>query len=126
MVCGIMVSVFIVEDDLSLQRLYEIMLKTFGFEVVDKASNGKEAIEKFKSLSPKPDVIIMDHRMPVKNGIDTTIELMKFNNHTKIVFTSADKSIKGRALEIGAISFIEKPFTVIQLQNEINRVVNLV
>jgi len=121
-----MVSVFIVEDDLSLQRLYEMMLTTFGFEVVDKASNGKEAIEKFKSLSPKPDVILMDHRMPVKNGIDTTIELMKINNHTKIIFTSADNSIKRRALEAGAISFIEKPFTVIQLQTEINRVVNLV
>jgi len=121
-----MVSVFIVEDDLSLQRLYKMMLTMFGFEVVDKASNGKEAIEKFKSLSLKPDVILMDHRMPVKNGIDTTIELMKFNSHTKIIFTSADNSIKGRALEIGAISFIEKPFTVIQLQTEINRVVNLV
>ena len=121
-----MVSIFIVEDDLSLQKLYEMMLKTFGFKVVDKASNGKEAIEKFKSLSPKPDVILMDHRMPVKNGIDTTIELMNFNNHIKVIFTSADNSIKGRALEIGAISFIEKPFTVIQLQTEINRVVNLV
>jgi len=120
-----MVSVFIVEDDLSLQKLYEMMLTTFGFEVVDKASNGKEAIEKFKSLSPKPDVILMDHRMPVKNGIDTTIELMKFNNHTKIIFTSADNSIKERALEIGAISFIEKPFTVIKLKIEINRVFNL-
>ena len=121
-----MVSVFIVEDDLSLQRLYEMMLTTFGFEVVDKASNGKEAIEKFMSFSTKPDVILMDHRMPIKNGIDTTIELMKFNNHTKIIFTSADNSVKERALEIGAASFIEKPFTVIQLQTEINRVVNLV
>jgi len=121
-----MVSVFIVEDDLSLQKLYEMMLTTFGFEVVDKASNGKEAIEKFKFFSPKPDIILMDHRMPVKNGIDTTIESMKFKNHTKIIFTSADNSIKERALEIGATSFIEKPFTVIQLQTEINRVVNLV
>jgi len=126
MVCGTMVSVFIVEDDLSLQRLYEMMLTMFGLEVVDKASNGKEAIEKFKSFSLKPDVIIMDHRMPVKNGIEATIELMKFNSQIKIIFTSADNSIKKRALEIGAISFIEKPFTVIQLQNEINRVINLV
>ncbi len=121
-----MTSIFIVEDDLSLQRLYEMMLTTFGFKVVDKASNGKEAIEKFKSLSPKPDVILMDHRMPGKNGIDTAIELLKINSHIKILFASADNSIKGRALEIGAISFIEKPFSVIQLQNEINRVVNLV
>ncbi len=121
-----MIAIFIVEDDLSLQRLYELMLTTFGFKVVDKASNGKEAIEKFMAFSNKPDLILMDHRMPVKNGIDTAIELLEINNHIKILFASADSSIKGRALEIGAISFIEKPFTVIQLKNEINRVINLV
>jgi DNA-binding response OmpR family regulator len=121
-----MTSIFIVEDDLSLQRLYEIMLTKFGFKVVDKACNGEEAIEKFMSFSIKPDVILMDHRMPVKNGIDTAIELLKINSHIKILFASADNSIKGRALEIGVISFIGKPFTVIQLHAEINRVVNLV
>ena len=121
-----MITIFIVEDDLSLQRLYEIMINTFGFEVVDKASNGKEAIEKFMSFSTKPDLILMDHRMPVKNGTDTAIELLKINSHTKILFASADNSIKERALEIGAISFIGKPFTVIQLKNEINRIFNLV
>jgi len=121
-----MISIFIVEDDLSLQRLYEMMLITYGFKVVDKASNGKEAIEKFMSFSTIPDVILMDHRMPVKNGIDTAIELLKINGNIKILFVSADNSVKGRALEIGAIAFIEKPFTVIQLQTEINRIVNLV
>lgn len=121
-----MVSVFIVEDDLSLQKLYGIMLTSFGFEVVDKASDGKEAIEKFKSFSPKPNIIIMDHRMPIKNGIEATIELMKFNSNTKIIFMSADKSIEGRALKIGAIAFIEKTFTAIQLKNEIDRIFNSV
>ena len=121
-----MTSIFIVEDDLSLQRLYEMMLTTYGFKVVDKASNGKEAIEKFMSFSTIPDVILMDHRMPVKNGIDTAIELLKINSHIKILFVSADNSVKERALEIGAVSFIEKPFTVILLQTEINRIVNLV
>ncbi len=121
-----MVSVFIVEDDLSLQKLYEMMLTTFGFKVVEKASNGKEAIDKIKSISPKPDVVLMDHRMPVKNGIEATIELMKYNSRIKVIFTSADNSIKEQALEIGAISFIEKPFSVIQLHAEINRVASLI
>lgn len=121
-----MTSILIVEDDLSLQRLYEIMITTFGFKVVDKASNGKEAIEKFMSFSSKPDLILMDHRMPVKNGIDTAIELLKINSHTKIIFASADNSVKGRALEIGAAAFIKKPFTMVELHNEIKKVFNLV
>ena len=121
-----MTSIFIVEDDLSLQRLYEMMINVFGFKVVDKASNGKEAIEKFMSFSSKPDLILMDHRMPVKNGIDTAIELLKINNNIKILFASADNSVNGRALEIGASSFIKKPFTVVELLNEIKKVLNLV
>ncbi len=118
-----MISVLIVEDDLSLQRLYEMMLKTFGFNVLAKASNGKDAIDVFISLDIKPDVILMDHRMPVKNGIDTTIEILKCNSHSKIIFVSADKSIKKEALSIGASRFIEKPFSVTKLHEEINKVV---
>ncbi|MHA1193933.1 MAG: response regulator [Promethearchaeota archaeon] len=118
-----MISVLIVEDDLSLQRLYELMLITFGFKVLAKASNGKEAIDVFLSLDNKPDIILMDHRMPVKNGIDTTIEILKCNPHSKIIFVSADKSIKREALSIGAVRFIEKPFSVTKLHEEINKVV---
>ena len=115
----------IVEDDLSLQRLYELMLKTYGFEVVCKANNGKEAVESFELLSRKPDIILMDHRMPVKNGIDTAIEILQFNSHTRIIFTSADKTIKKQALNLGAASFIEKPFSIEELYKEINKILAL-
>lgn len=118
-----MISVLIVEDDLSLQHLYELMLKTFGFKILAKASNGKEAIDVFKSLINKPDVILMDHRMPIKNGIDTTKEILKFNINSKIIFISADKSVKNEALSVGAIHFIEKPFSVHELHDEIKKVV---
>jgi two-component system chemotaxis response regulator CheY len=112
----------IVEDDLSLQRLYEMMLKAFRFEVISIASNGKEAIEIYKSLPNKPDVILMDHRMPVKNGIDATLEILKIQSNSKVIFTSADNSIKKKALEIGATSFIAKPFNVHEIHDEIKRV----
>ena len=115
----------IVEDDLLLQRLYEMMLKVFGFEVSSIASNGKEAIEFYESLPKKPDVILMDHRMPVKNGIDATLEILKNGSRTKVIFTSADNSIKKKALEIGASSFIAKPFNVQQLHEEIKRVTSM-
>lgn len=120
-----MIRVLIVEDDLSLQRLYELMLETFGYKVVAKASNGKEAVETFQSLNDKPDIILMDHRMPVKNGIDTTLEIMKLNSHSKVIFTSADNSVKDRALSIGVTSFLEKPFNVQKLHNEIKKVLGL-
>ncbi len=119
-----MVTLFIVEDDLSLQRLYEMMLTTFGFEVIDKASNGKEAIEKFKSFSLKPDIILMDHRMPKKNGIEASKEILKIDKNVKIIFTTADNSVKKEALSIGAFSFKNKPFTIEKLIDNINKALN--
>ncbi|HUW90005.1 MAG TPA: response regulator [Candidatus Nanopelagicaceae bacterium] len=113
------------EDDLSLQKLYEMMISTFGFRVVGKANNGKEAIEKYYALTNKPDVILMDHRMPVQNGIDTAIILLKLKKPPKIIFTSADISIKTRALAIDGLTFLEKPFTVKALHDEIIKVLGI-
>ncbi len=117
-----MISIFIVEDDLSLQKLYEMMISTFGFKVVGKANNGKEAIEMYKALNNKPNVVLMDHRMPVQNGFDTALILLKLKKPPKIIFTSADISIKTRALSLNGLTFLEKPFSVKALHDEIIRV----
>ena len=100
-----------------------MMLETQGFKIIGKAGNGSYAINVFKSLPNKPDIVLMDHRMPIKNGIDTTLELTRLNSHTKIIFISADNSVKKQALSIGAKSFIEKPFSIDQLNNVIKKVI---
>ena len=51
------VKIFIVEDDFSLQRLYELMLINYGFEVIGKANNGEDAINMFKAFINKPEII---------------------------------------------------------------------
>lgn len=119
-----MISILIVEDDIYLQKLYEMMLDTQGYKVIAKAGNGDEAIDLFKSLSTKPDIILMDHRMPIKNGIEATIELIKLNSNSKIIFISADNSVKKQALSSGAKKFIEKPFSIEQLHQEIKSVID--
>ncbi len=55
----------------------------------------------FKSFLKKPDIILMDHRMPKKNGIEASKEILKINGKTKIIFLSADSSIKEEVLSIG-------------------------
>ena len=97
------------------------MLKLAGFQVKDVANNGRDAIYKFKSFSEKPDIILMDHRMPIKNGIEATKEILEIDNKTKIFFLSADKSVRENALLVGAICFKEKPFTYKRLVNNIQK-----
>lgn len=117
-----MIKVLIVEDDYSIQDLYKVILKTLGIEVIGAADNGEEAIKLFKEAPIKPDIIIMDHRMPIKNGIEATKEIVSLYNHTKIIFASADITVKKRALEIGAVAFLEKPFSISTLRNEITKI----
>ena len=106
-----MTLILIVEDDLAISQLYVQILETMGFQAI-KANNGKVAVDLYKSLSIKPDIILMDHRMPVKNGIEASKEILEIDNHSKIIFLSADSSVENDALSIGAKKFVKKPFTI--------------
>ncbi|MFX0021457.1 MAG: response regulator [Candidatus Hermodarchaeota archaeon] len=119
-----MVMIFVVDDDQSLQRLYSLILKEAGFEIIGTAINGKDALEKYHRLEVKPDIILMDHRMPIKNGLDTMTEILKLNNDIKIIFASADISVKEKAKQIGACAFLDKPFKMQQLLTIIQHIVD--
>jgi len=85
------------------------------------AQDGEMAVSMFKSFSEKPKVILMDHRMPIKNGIEASKEILQIDISTKIIFLSADTSVKKEVLSIGAFSFKDKPFTVEHLVNNIKK-----
>ncbi len=119
-----MVKIFVVDDDQSLQRLYSLILKEAGFEIIETAINGKDALEKYDKLEIKPDIILMDHRMPIKNGLDTMTEILRMNNNEKIIFASADISVKEKAKSIGACAFLDKPFKMQQLLLIIQQIVD--
>ncbi len=96
----------------------------WGFQIIGVAKNGQEAVDKFKLFSEKPDIIIMDHRMPIKSGIDATKEIISLGKNPKIIFASADKTVREEALSIGAADFIEKPFDFEELVKKIKEVLN--
>jgi len=117
-------EIFIVEDDTSLRILYEKVLILNGYNVTASARDGEEAVKLFKNFSNKPDVILMDHRMPIKNGLEAAKEILEINNKSIIIFASADKSIREEAISIGAMSFKDKPFTIERLVNNIEKALN--
>ena len=103
---------FIVDDDQSILKLLKILLQHNGFRVIGTAKNGQIAIDKFKALPEEPDVVLMDYRMPIMNGIEATIELLKISNHLKIIFATADNDIKEKAIAMGVYGVISKPFNM--------------
>ena len=63
----------------------------------------------------------MDYRMPIKNGIDAAKEILQVDEHTKIIFTTADNSVNKEAFSIGVVNFMDKPFTIGQLIDNIKK-----
>ena len=60
-----------------------------GFEVIGEASNGQEAVE--TAIKLKPDVVILDYSMPVRNGVEATREIRKRLPRTEVlIFTMHD------------------------------------
>jgi CheY-like chemotaxis protein len=92
-----------------LHKVLERILVLGGHSVIDHAYDGAEAIEKFVAQNPRPSIILMDHRMPVMNGVTATRELLELDSHVVVVFISADSSVEDEAMAAGAIGFLTKP-----------------
>jgi len=111
------IRVLIVEDSFLMQRMIEEIISSDpGLEVVDKAKNGEEAIEKISRL--RPDVVTLDINIPDPDGFSVLKEVMK-RNPTRIVVLSGHTPQGGpgmmQALALGAIDFIPKPSGEISL-----------
>jgi len=120
-----MARILLVDDERDLILIYTKLLMMEGHDVVDHASNGKEAIQKFAELPIKPDIIIMDYRMPVLDGLVAMKEILKKNPDAKVLFVSAEKRVEKEALESGAIGFFTKPTSIRTLLAEIDRIQKL-
>lgn len=118
------IKIFIVEDDRALRTLYQKALNLNGYKVIGTADNGLEAVKMFKNFPEKPDIVLMDHRMPIKSGMEAAKEILEIDNSAKIIFVSADETIKEEALLNGAVSFKDKPFTLRRLMNNIEKAIN--
>lgn len=103
----------LVVDDSSFfrRRVSDIINAASRLEVVDVATNGKEAVE--KALALKPDVITMDIEMPVMDGISAVREIMASQPTPILMFSSlTHEGAKATldALEAGALDFLPKKF----------------
>ncbi|MGF1904156.1 MULTISPECIES: protein-glutamate methylesterase/protein-glutamine glutaminase [Aliivibrio] len=106
------IKVLVVDDSSFFRRrVSEIINSDPRLEVIDVATNGKEAVEKAQSL--KPDVITMDIEMPVMDGISAVREIMKVCPTPTLMFSSlTHDGAKATldALDAGALDFLPKKF----------------
>jgi two-component system, chemotaxis family, protein-glutamate methylesterase/glutaminase len=108
-------KVLVVDDsNFFQQRLKEMLNEHPQLEVVGVASNGRDAVEKAKSL--RPDVITMDYEMPVMDGVTAVRQIMADRPTPILMFSSL--TYEGArttldALDAGAVDFLPKNFSEI-------------
>ncbi|MFX0184925.1 MAG: response regulator transcription factor [Candidatus Hodarchaeota archaeon] len=117
-------KVFVVDDDRTIVYLFEKLLSATGHEVIAKAYDGEQAIKIYRNFQDFPDIVLMDHRMPKKDGLTTIKEILTINPKCKIVFISADFSAIDQALEIGVSHYLVKPISIMDLSIIINQVIS--
>lgn len=117
-------KIFLIDDDKDIIFIFKKFLKTLGHKIIDYAFNGEEAIQKFKNFNEIPDLVLIDHRMPLKNGIQTIKEILKINPQTNIIFVSADFTVREEVINLGVNSFLEKPINFLKLTNKIKDVLH--
>jgi DNA-binding NarL/FixJ family response regulator len=93
----------------SLQYVYKAIFPINSIDIVAQAYNGAEAVDLILNHDKKIDVIVMDQRMPVMDGIAATKSIMEVNREALIIVLSADESSKDLAIASGARLFLTKP-----------------
>jgi len=104
-------KILVVDDELNVLKVIASRLKANNYDVVT-ASDGTFAVK--KALEEKPDLIILDIKMPAGGGISVFENLRRLDNTmmTPVIFITAHptEEIKKQVLEMGAEDFVAKPF----------------
>lgn len=121
-----MIKILIAEDEADIRDLVMFTLQFEGYEVLT-AVNGQEAVDKAPEF--KPDLILMDVRMPRMTGYEAC-KVLKKQDATKdipVVFLSAkgqDVEVK-QGIEAGAVDYILKPFSPDLLLHRLKQIVKV-
>jgi DNA-binding response OmpR family regulator len=107
-----MPRVLVVDDDRRVLELLEVAYTSHGFRVIT-AADGHEAMQ--KALTDRPDLLVMDVRLPRKSGLEVC-ELLRRDpeeNHLPIILVSAagETDARLRGFTAGADDYLPKPFS---------------
>ena len=104
-----MIKIFVVEDDLDLNRFVSSSLRNAGYEVIS-CFDGLEALEKMDDI--KCDLLLTDIMMPKMNGFELAESVRSTDKTTPIIFMTAkdDKPSKMLGYNIGIDEYVTKPF----------------
>ena len=116
-----MLNILIADDEAPTRnRLRDLLADIENVAVVAEAKNGKEAID--LALQTKPDLMLLDIRMPLMDGIEAAQHAQKLAPKPHIIFTTAFDAYAIKAFDLSAIDYLLKPIRLERLQAAIDKV----
>jgi two-component system, LytTR family, response regulator AlgR len=115
-----LLNILIADDEAPARnRMRDLLAEIENVAVVAEAKNGKEAID--LALQTKPNLMLLDIRMPVMDGIEAAQHAQKLEPKPHIIFTTAFDAYAIRAFDLNAIDYLLKPIRQERLQTAINK-----
>ena len=117
------ISILVADDEHLVRKgIRHLLADQHDYRIVADASNGKEALEKAQEL--KPNIIILDVKMPVMNGLETLKQLNQFSPDSKTIILSghSDFTFAQQALKFGANDYLLKPTNLEELMAALAKV----
>ena len=106
--------VVIAEDEALIRLDLAEMLRDEGYQVVGEAGDGQEAVDLAESL--RPDLVIMDVKMPRRDGIDAAAEIAAKRIAPIVILTAfSQRDLVEKARDAGAMAYLVKPFSISDL-----------
>ena len=106
------VRILVAEDEALIRMDLVEMLQGAGYEIVAEATNGQEAVD--LAILHKPDLVILDVKMPVMDGISAAEKII---NLAPVLMLTAfsQKELIDRARDAGVMAYVVKPFSISDL-----------
>jgi two-component system response regulator AlgR len=111
------------DEALARERLVRLLRDVPDCEVVGEAENGREALTKVEALDP--DLILLDIRMPIMDGIACAEALARLDNPPAVIFITAFDEHALAAFQVEAVGYLLKPVRREQLNEALARAARL-
>ena len=113
-------KILIADDEAPARnRLRDLLGEIENISIVAEAKNGKEALD--LAATTKPDLMLLDIRMPLMDGLEAAQHAQKLEPRPNIIFTTAYDVYAIKAFDLNAIDYLLKPIRLERLQAAINK-----
>ncbi|MFZ3170974.1 MAG: response regulator [Carboxydocellales bacterium] len=113
-------TILIVDDQMGVRMLLNEAFQEVGYKV-ELAANGPEALIKIDQV--RPDIVLMDMKMPGMSGLEVLREVKKQGKELKVILMTAygELEIVAEAMELGVTEYVTKPFDINEVRGLVKK-----